>query len=117
MFLAFLFLFVFPNNQVVHTQAGVFKLELCKSHCIAPVRNTAAIRVTAVDSYTDCKNKIVYVSSDIPQKIQARALIHEFVHVGMHCDVRLGDREEYAAEAVSALFDNAAVSIFIQGAK
>lgn len=127
MLLASLIILLFPST-VVHTQAGDFTLKLCpadKCYAVVPslitrVRSSGVseVRVVDVAAFTNCNEKKVMVSSGITRQQQAKAIVHEFVHVGMNCDTRetIGI-DERVAQAVSDLFENNAVASFIQSVK
>lgn len=124
MFLAALIVLLFPVTTV-HTQAGDFALKLCasdKCYAFAPSLinksdGISDIRITDVAAFTNCNNKTVHVSPGITRQQQAKAIVHEFVHVGMSCDTRKIGVDERVAQVVSDLFENNAVASFIQSVK
>lgn len=135
MFLAALIVLLFPSTTV-HTQAGDFSLKLCpsdKCYALQPSKKNKAYRsnifdpingqgfadieITEVSAFTNCNDKSVRVSPGITRQQQAKAIVHEFVHVGMTCDSRDINKEERIAQAVSDLFENNAVAAFIQSSK
>ena len=104
---------VFPVDTQVVLLENVYGLHLCTGQCrtLVPDKQGALVAVSA-DAYSRCGVRSVpgsiNVSSSLTRHEQAKALIHEAVHIAQDCAVYPADTGERISIAISDLLESQA---------
>lgn len=97
-----------PASQPLHIAGGVYEIRWVDGITAAQRSDVGPLRLTAAASTVLCEagGGVISVDSHLSPPQQAKALIHEVVHIAQHCDHRRIAVEERVSQDVADLFDS-----------